>query len=110
MQNELELSDESVQDGLAFARLMEDERLYGAFIRMLAQFNADAISKFEQDDDGKYTKKWLRGYREALNDMSMRIMQKAQDSAAFVQAKREGEKQIKAISDDGRGSGNLAIA
>ena len=110
MLNEFDLTDEMVKDGLAFAHLMEDERTWGAIIRLLAQFNADAISRWETDDKDIYTKKWLRGYREALNDLSMRIAQRAQDAKAHVSAKVEGERVARVISDDGKGSGDLAIA
>ena len=110
MLNELDLPDELVKDGLAFGHLMDDERTWGAFIRLLAQFNADAISRWEADDSDRYSKKWLRGYREALNDMSMRIAQRAEDAKAHVKAKVEGERLARVVADDGKGSGDLAIA
>ena len=110
MLNELELTDDMVQEGLAFAKLMEDERQWNALTSLLRRLNEDAIARWSEGDGDKYTKKWLRGYREALMDITARIVQQANDSAAYVEAKREGERQIRLSPDNGSGTGDLAIA
>ena len=109
MLNELELDEDTVKDGLALYRIMDDERQWKSFTDLLSKLNADAISAWEGDDEGKYPKKWLRGYRQALSDVRARIEQRANDAATFVEAKREGEKQIREMADTGSGAGDLAL-
>ena len=110
MLNEHQLEDELVQDGLAFARMMADERLWPALKRMLNRMNDDAIGMWERDDTEQHTKKWLRGYREAVGGVEGKITQIAELAKSHVIAAQEAEKIVRSVSDDGIGSGDLSIA
>jgi hypothetical protein len=110
MLSELDLTDEMVQDGLAFGRLLEDDRTWPAIKRLLAKLNEDAIALWEADESDAYSKKWLRGYRQALTDVALRVEEKSQRAQNHVLAARETAKRERALSDDGMGSGDLAIA
>jgi hypothetical protein len=103
------LTDEQIQDGLAFARLVADDRTWPALQRLVARFNDSAIAKWEQDDKDQFTKKWLRGYRECAGDVLPAVVQLAQDAQAAVQAAKDLER-VEKFAEDGMGSGDLAIA
>ena len=109
MLNEHELTPEMVEDGIAMRRLMSDERQWAALSRILAKMNADAISRWERDESGSYSKKWLRGYREAATDLSVIIESTALNAESHVHAAVEAEKVTRSIAEDGLGSGDLAI-
>jgi len=110
MLSENELSDEMFKDGRACAELMADERLWPAVLRLLKAMNEDAISRWEADKTDEYSKKWLRGYREALGDVSLRIVESSQRAATHLAAVKDAELVTRSMSDDGMGSGDLAIA
>lgn len=110
MLNELDLPDAMVQDGLALARLMEDERTWPVLERLFAKLNEDAIGQWTDDEDGKHGKKWLRGYRDCLVDIRRRIEETARLSVNHVEAKKQAEA-VKAIRlDEGIGAGDMAVA
>lgn len=109
MLSETDLPDEVVQDGLAFSRLMEDPKAWPALLRLVAKFNADAIDRWEQDKTGECSRKWLRGYREASGDFLPRIAAMAQAALAHVESKKV-EKVVLTRSEEGMGSGDLAIS
>lgn len=111
MQSEFELDDQQIQDGLAFAEIMDDERAWAAIARLIGKFNADAISHWaDNPDGGPYSKKWLRGYRQAISDFMPRMAQMAQDSLAHLEAAKQAKDIVKSKSEEGLGSGDLAIA
>ena len=111
MQNELDLPDEMVREGLALRRLTADEEVWPALQRLLRDMNAGAISLWESDDkDGKYGKKWLRGYRQCLVDLAARIEEKAKLSENHVEAKKLTADAARSMVDEGMGAGDIAIA
>lgn len=107
MLSETDLPEEVVQDGLAFAKLMEDERIWGALLRLVAKFNSDAIERWESDTTGEYSKKWLRGYRQAAGDLLPRIASIAQSAKVHLESKTT-EEQAMLRSDEGMGSGDIS--
>jgi len=111
MLSENELTDEMVRDGLAFAELLKDERLWPAVKRLLTKLNEDAISRWEADKgpEREYSRKWLRGYREALGDVTLRIVDTSNLAANHLTAAKEAEAVTRSVPDDGMGSGDLAI-
>lgn len=108
MQSEYELTDEQVQDGLAFARMVADDKLWPALQRLTARLNADAIAKWEADTTDAFSKKWLRGYREAIGEFLPRVADQARDAQNHLAVAREVEKVLPV--QEGLGAGDLAIA
>lgn len=106
----MDLTDEQVQDGLAFARLIEDTRAWPALERLVKQLHDDAIKEWESDQTGELSKKWLRGARGMASALLPAIVQRAQDAQAQIVANREAEEVVRSRSEEGLGSGDLAIA
>lgn len=110
MTNELDLPPELVADGLALGALTADAKAWPALVRLLDRMNAAAITTWENDKTDDYSKKWLRGYRQALGDLQQRITEMAKDATAHTTAKELTEVAGKTLVDEGFGSGDVAIA
>jgi len=105
------LSDEQRQDGLAFARLIQDEKTWPALERLVRRLHDDAIQKWADSKDGdQYTKKWLRGAREMAGGFLPAVQQLAQDAIQSIEAEKEAQVIARTTAEDGLGSGDLAIA
>jgi hypothetical protein len=108
------MTDEQLQlqDGLAFYRLLQDEKMAAALERLCRRLNDDAIGRWEQDKTPTkdYSKKWLKGSREMAGCFLPAIKQMAQDSMDESDAAREAETLMRSSADDGMGSGDLSIA
>lgn len=105
------MTEEQMQDGIAFYRLLQDEKMATALERLCRRLNDDAIGRWEQDKTPTkdYSKKWLKGSREMAGCFIPAIKQMADDSIAEQEAAKEAQVQIRSSADDGMGSGDLAI-
>ena len=103
------LTDEQVQDGLAFARLRADEKAWPALERLVRKLTEDGITAWQEDTTGERSKKWLRGWRELARGIIPAMDQLASDALTHVAAKKEAETIVRTQSDEGLGSGDLAI-
>lgn len=103
------LTDEQVQDGLAFSRLMEDEYQWPALQRLVARLQDDAIRVWQEDQTDQFSKKWLRGSREMAMNFLNAIQGLSEQACVQVTAQKEAEQLVKSRSDEGMGSGDLAL-
>ena len=104
------LTEEQVQDGLAFARLKQDEQAWPALERLARKLHDDAIARWADDKSGEYGKKWLKGAREMASAIIPAIEQAARDSVENVESEKEAQVIARTTAEDGMGSGDLAIA
>lgn len=107
METEFDLPDEQVQDGLAFARLMADERVWPALQRLLAKLKEDAIVQFTDEREGA-TKKWLKGYRQCLDDLQARMVDSTNLATNHVENKKLVSDAARSMADEGMGVGDIA--
>ena len=107
---EQKLTDEQVQDGLAFARLKQDEKAWPAIERLVRRLHDDAIARWADDKSGDYGKKWLKGSREMAAAIIPAIEGLAQDAIKSVESEKEAQVIARTTAEDGMGSGDLAIA
>ena len=105
------MTDEQMQDGIAFYRLLQDEKMAAALERLCRRLNDDAIGRWEQDKTPTkdFSKKWLKGSREMAGCFIPAIKQMAEDAIAEQDAAKEAQVQVRSSADDGMGSGDLAI-
>jgi hypothetical protein len=109
------LNEDDFRDGLALNRALHDnEDLLPALVAIAKRMNDDAIAKWtaaeSRDGENPYSKKWLRGYREAAADFVPNIQQRIQDAVSELESRQDERRLLKSRAEDGIGSGDLAIA
>lgn len=101
-----ELTPEQLQDGLAFAKLMEDEKTWPALQRLIRKLHDDCITRWEKED---LSKKWLAGSREMAGAFIPALTQLALDAQGQIDGEKES-RTAHPLPEEGLGAGDLAIA
>ena len=105
-----QVSDQQYEDGLALLRLVDKHpEAWDAIERLAERLSNDLIHQWSSDDSGKYTKKWLRGAREA-NDALVPALRAMMDATRdSISERKDLEVAGKLPAEDGQGTGDLAL-
>jgi len=102
-----QMTEKDIDEGLVLRRLMEHEDYWPALERLVKLIEDDAVKQF-CDDEGK-SKKWLKGARETAQALIPAIQARAEAAAGALEERKELEQSTRSVSDDGTGSGDLAL-
>ena len=104
-----QLSVEAKRDCFLFAKLTADVEIWPALQRLVKRLHDDAITEWEMDKTGDKSKKWLAGSRNMAQQFIRAIEETAKDAQTVAEEEKHAQVVVKSHSEDGVGSGDLAI-
>ena len=102
-----QLSLQDRKDAEALMRIRSDEQAWSALNRIVEQLDKDIFLKWSADNS--VDRQWVSGAREIVRAFIPSILQRIEDAQLVVVEEKHAAEIGRAQSEDGVGSGDLAI-